>query len=252
MKNALVTYRLFVLLFVLITGNCLAQKIDSVQFGIASYYHNKFNGRMTSNGEIFRNDSLTAAHKKLPFGTWVKVTNLTNDSIVIVRINDRLPQSSTRSIDLSQAAARKLNMMRAGIVKAKIEVLPAVPKKVQHTDTALVIRPQDTLIADTDRNFSSGSTANPDTNGLSRGENELMLHDSLEQFEPVPVLKDTVIAKQPVTDNGYTTITYEVIKNGELNLYYAIREPSGKRIYKRNGTIITRKEFREATGSSLP
>jgi hypothetical protein len=113
---------LLIALFLPVMG--MAQKRDSVMYGVASYYHSKFNGRRTSNGEIFRNDSLTAAHKYLPFGTRVRVTNLNNDSSVIVRINDRLPQSSTRSIDLSQAAARKLDMMKAGIVKARIEIIP--------------------------------------------------------------------------------------------------------------------------------
>lgn len=94
-------------------------------FGIASYYHNKFNGRKTSSGEIFRNDSLTAAHKTMPLGTWVKVTNLKNDSVVIVKINDRLPKWSTRSIDLTTAAARQLNFIRAGLTKVKIELLQA-------------------------------------------------------------------------------------------------------------------------------
>jgi rare lipoprotein A len=91
------------------------------QIGIASYYHSKFNGRKTSSGQIFNNDSLTAAHKTLPFGTKVLVRNLKNDSFVTVRINDRLPSASKRIIDLSVAAARKLNFIRAGLVKVSIE-----------------------------------------------------------------------------------------------------------------------------------
>ena len=125
MKKPLNTRYLLLIAMMLLPAALMAQKRDSLMFGVASYYHNKFNGRKTSNGEIFRNDSLTAAHKYLPFGTRVRVTNLNNDSSVIVRINDRLPQSSKRSIDLSQAAARRLDMMRAGIVKARIEILPA-------------------------------------------------------------------------------------------------------------------------------
>lgn len=91
--------------------------------GIASFYANKFNGRKTSCGEKFCNDSLTAAHKSLPFGTLVKVTNLKNDSVVYVRINDRLPQSSKRSIDLTHCAAKQLNFVRAGLAKVSIEVM---------------------------------------------------------------------------------------------------------------------------------
>lgn len=89
--------------------------------GKASYYADKFNKRKTSCGEIFCNDSLTAAHKSLPFGTYVKVTNLSNDSIVIVRINDRLPKKSTRIIDLSKAAARQLNFINRGLTQVSIE-----------------------------------------------------------------------------------------------------------------------------------
>jgi len=102
-------------------------QIDAVSAGTASYYANKFEGRKTSSGEIFRQDSLTAAHKTLPFGTVVSVTNLSNDSIAVVRINDRLPKSSTRSIDLSMAAARQLNFVRKGLTKVRIDVVN--PKK---------------------------------------------------------------------------------------------------------------------------
>jgi rare lipoprotein A len=91
--------------------------------GTASFYAKRFEGKRCSNGEIFRHDSLTAAHKKLPFGTLVKVTNLSNDSVVIVRINDRLPKSSKRKIDLTRRAARKLGFMKEGVTKVKIEVM---------------------------------------------------------------------------------------------------------------------------------
>ncbi len=102
------------------------EKNVGVQFGVASYYHNKFNGRKTSNGEIFQNTGLTAAHKTLPLGTWVRVTNLKNDSVVVVKVNDRLPKTSKRSIDLTVAAAKQLNFIRAGLTKVKIEVIPAI------------------------------------------------------------------------------------------------------------------------------
>ncbi len=89
--------------------------------GKASYYADKFNGRKTSSGERFSNDSLTAAHKYLPFGTVVVVTNLKNDSVVVVRINDRLPKKSSRIIDLTKAAARKLNFISNGLAQVSIE-----------------------------------------------------------------------------------------------------------------------------------
>ncbi|MFN8699963.1 MAG: septal ring lytic transglycosylase RlpA family protein [Flavobacteriales bacterium] len=106
-------------------------QVDSVSTGVASYYANKFEGRKTSSGELFRQDSLTAAHKTLPFGTLVKVINLSNDSTVIVKINDRLPKSSSRSIDLSLRAAKQLNFVRKGLTQVRIEVLPPVREEGQ-------------------------------------------------------------------------------------------------------------------------
>lgn len=91
--------------------------------GKASYYHSKFNGRRTSNGDIFNNKKLTAAHKTLPLGTWVKVTNLNNGNTIIVRINDRLPQNSKRSIDLSRKAAEELGFIKAGLADVEIKVI---------------------------------------------------------------------------------------------------------------------------------
>ena len=92
-----------------------------VEKGKASYYSSKFEGRKTSSGEIFHQDSLTAAHKKLPFGTKVLVRNLKNDSTIIVRINDRLSQKSGHLIDLTLKAAKRLNFVRDGIANVTIE-----------------------------------------------------------------------------------------------------------------------------------
>jgi len=102
-----------------------------ISTGVASYYANKFNGRRTSSGEVFRQDSLTAAHKNLPFGTMLKVTNLSNDSVVYVKVNDRLPQSSKRMIDLSLAAAKQLNFVRKGLTQVKIEIVPKDPDPIE-------------------------------------------------------------------------------------------------------------------------
>lgn len=117
MKNIILIFLVGLMGFSFISDNSL------IETGIASYYHNKFNGRKTSSGEIFSNKNLTAAHKSLPLGTWVRVTNLKNDSVVVVKINDRLPKTSKRSIDLSVAAATQLNFIRAGLTKVTIEVL---------------------------------------------------------------------------------------------------------------------------------
>ncbi len=94
-----------------------------IQKGLASYYGSEFHGRKTASGERYHKDSLTAAHKILPFGTLLKVTNLKRNTSVVVRVTDRLPMSSKRQIDLSQAAARKLEMLRDGVGTVKIEAI---------------------------------------------------------------------------------------------------------------------------------
>lgn len=90
------------------------------QTGNASYYANKFHGRRTSSGIIYHKDSLTAAHKTLKFGTLLKVTNLANDSVVIVKVTDRMGRSP-HILDLSYAGAKQLNFVRNGVAKVRIE-----------------------------------------------------------------------------------------------------------------------------------
>lgn len=92
-----------------------------IQEGTASYYAPKFQGKRTASGEVFHLDSLTAAHKLLPFGTTLRVTNKKNSKSVVVRVNDRLPSSSKRVIDLSYAAAKEVDMIREGLVQVKID-----------------------------------------------------------------------------------------------------------------------------------
>jgi rare lipoprotein A len=114
---------LYSVLFILMLFHVKAQLSIATTSGIASYYAKKFEGRKCSSGEIFRQDSLTAAHKTLPFGTMVRVKNIKNDSVVLVRINDRLPKSSKRVIDLTRRAAKQLNFIQQGITKVGLEVI---------------------------------------------------------------------------------------------------------------------------------
>jgi rare lipoprotein A len=90
---------------------------------IASYYSDDFHGKRTANGEIYNMYDYTAAHISYPFNTIVRVTNLSNDRTVVVRINDRKPDTNNRAIDLSLKAAHELRMISSGITKVKIEVL---------------------------------------------------------------------------------------------------------------------------------
>ena len=100
-----------------------------IKYGIASFYAAKFNGRKTSNGDIYNSEIFTAACNILPLGTWVKVTNIRNDRSVVVQINDHLHPKNKRLIDLSKTAAVKLGFVAYGITKVKVEVLGNLKKK---------------------------------------------------------------------------------------------------------------------------
>ena len=90
---------------------------------IASYYSDDFHGKKTANGEMYNMYDYTAAHISYPFNTIVRVTNLSNNKEVILRINDRKPDTNGRAIDLSLKAAHELRMISSGIAKVKVEVL---------------------------------------------------------------------------------------------------------------------------------
>jgi rare lipoprotein A len=94
-----------------------------VQYGVASYYANKFEGRKTYTDEIFCQDSLTAASNTLPMHTWIRVTNLRNKRSVIVQINDKMHPRNRRLIDLSRAAAAQIGFAGRGLTRVRIDVL---------------------------------------------------------------------------------------------------------------------------------
>lgn len=90
--------------------------------GKASFYHNKFNGRKTASGQVFSNDSMFCAHRTLPFGTLLEVTNIRNNRTVIVKVVDRGPYIRGRIVDLTQEAARQLGFLPHGVAKVRITV----------------------------------------------------------------------------------------------------------------------------------
>jgi rare lipoprotein A len=98
-------------------------RIGSTETGIASWYGVPYHGRQTASGEIFDMESPTAAHRALPFQTWVEITNLSNGKRVDVRITDRGPFVRGRIIDLSMAAARQIDMVRAGTARVRLKVI---------------------------------------------------------------------------------------------------------------------------------
>ncbi len=90
---------------------------------VTSFYAKKFNGRKTASGEIYNMFDFTCAHKTLPFGTKLKVTNPDNNKSVVVRVNDRGPFVKGRDLDISYAAARKIGLIPYGFKKLKVEIL---------------------------------------------------------------------------------------------------------------------------------
>jgi rare lipoprotein A len=119
----------------LILGGCAWFASATVAFGQTggadskavkvSYYSDRYNGRRTANGQHFSNGALTAAHRSLPFGTKVKLTNVRNNRSVVVRINDRGPFVKGREISVTRLAARRLGFVRAGTANVTMEVLGA-------------------------------------------------------------------------------------------------------------------------------
>lgn len=115
MKSLFCTLILFL---VFVVTSCAQQ-----QEGKASYYADKFHGKSTASGEKYDIEKLTAAHRSLPFGTHVEVTNKKNQKSVIVTINDRGPFVKGRIIDLSRAAANKIDLIRDGVASVSIRIL---------------------------------------------------------------------------------------------------------------------------------
>lgn len=112
-------------LFTLLVG-CASHDIDPRGYdetGTASFYGSRHHGKRTASGEPFNQHGLTAAHRTLPFGTRVLVTNLKNDRSVVVRINDRGPHTRGRLIDLSKAAAQQLDMICSGTARVRVQSL---------------------------------------------------------------------------------------------------------------------------------
>jgi rare lipoprotein A len=98
-------------------------KKPKVLFGTASYYADKFNGRHTASGESYDHEKPTAACNAVPFGTWIRVTNMQNKRSVIVKVNDRLHPKMKRIVDLSRSSAERLGYTSRGLAQVKVEVM---------------------------------------------------------------------------------------------------------------------------------
>ncbi|MBS1615365.1 MAG: septal ring lytic transglycosylase RlpA family protein [Bacteroidetes bacterium] len=98
--------------------------VAKIMKGIASYYHPKFEGRKTANGETFSNSKFTCASNKIPLNTYVKVTNLHNGKVVYVKVNDRMAANNNRLLDMTQTAAAALDYREEGLANVKMEIVP--------------------------------------------------------------------------------------------------------------------------------
>ena len=116
-------YILLLLILSLLVPLSSSSSENYPQYGNASWYGGKFHGRKTASGERFNKHEFTAAHRKLPFGTIVRVTNMRNGKEVYVRINDRGPFVKGRVLDLSLASAEALHFNRRGVIRVKIEII---------------------------------------------------------------------------------------------------------------------------------
>jgi rare lipoprotein A len=106
-----------------ISSSAFAAKPGQIENGIASYYHDSLHGNKTASGQIYDKNKISAAHKSLPLGTRVRVTDLRTGKSIEARVNDRGPFVKGRIIDLSRKAAKELGLLKKGITKVKVEVL---------------------------------------------------------------------------------------------------------------------------------
>ncbi len=101
--------------------------LGHVEQGVASWYGIPYHGRRAADGEVYDMETLVAAHRTMPFNTWLRVTNMQNDKVVNVRVIDRGPFVQGRIIDLSKAAARSIDLLGPGIGRVRLEVIAAPP-----------------------------------------------------------------------------------------------------------------------------
>jgi rare lipoprotein A len=123
MKNALFASSLIALTLLVSVDVQARVAPGQSQTGVASYYHDRFQGRKTASGVRYNKNVLSAAHKTLPLGSKVKVTDTRSGRSVVVKINDRGPYVKGRVIDLSRAAAKEIGLTKKGVAKVKVEVL---------------------------------------------------------------------------------------------------------------------------------
>jgi len=169
-------------------------------YGQASWYGQKFHGHLTSNGEIYDMFAMTAAHKTLPLPSFVKVTNLDNQKETIVRVNDRGPFHPGRVIDLSYAAAKKLDVLSTGVANVKVEVVHIDEYGIMTVGAGAPQQPE-----------IPPSLAQPETNAvmIAKANTKTTLEDRVEVESAAPPISDS-LALAIADDNKQNQIFVQV------------------------------------------
>jgi rare lipoprotein A len=203
-------------------------QIGFCQNGKASYYGKEFHGKKTASGEKFNMEDYTGAHPKLPFNAMVKVTNLSNKKWVIVRINDRGPFTKNRIIDISKAAAEKVDIIRCGTATVKIEVVGLNGQvKELHKEENTEAPDKNYALNE----YASGYVYNSDGNKVSPEGYGVQI----SSFSDAENVADTY---QKLTGKGYTDIFTEVVILKKKRIFRIIvgscsKETDAKKLQKK-------------------
>lgn len=209
-------------------------KAQTAEYGVASYYNDKYHQQPTANGELYDKGAMTAAHKELPFGTMIKVTRLDNDKSVIVRVNDRGPFKDGRIVDLSKAAAEKIGLIKDGVTNVKIEKIDKASEKelavkTQQSTKKEVAKPEKTKSSPTKMQPKSVSQKTTNTYTNNVGEMDGFYKVSMEK---VPSGNYSV---QIGTFNSYENMMNQVAKLHEQwfsDVIVQVDNSTGTKIYK--------------------
>lgn len=184
-------------------------RVGTTETGVASWYGVPYHGRRAASGEIYDMEQLTAAHRRLPFQTWVEVTNLSNGKQVDVRINDRGPFAKGRILDLSQAAARDIDILREGTARVRLKVIP--PPRVEPREPVTVTAKPTTTPPSPD------STAPLDWYVVQAG-----AFSERDRAESLRTTLEDLFAEARVVSNGRTPALWRVIVGREMTREQAI------------------------------
>lgn len=249
MKKILLLVFLFVSSFYVFAGKVYKSSAT------ASYYGKDFHGKKTSNGEVFNMNDLTCAHKSLPFDTILRITNLSNGKTVKVRVNDRGPFVVGREIDLSTAAAKKLDMMKAGTAKVKIEIVKMGPDTALSRQTAekareIMAKKEGSSKSSTSGKKKTSSNSKKKTTESKKAENEVNNGDNPNQIVywdiQVGAFKSKENARKrakALSDAGFSSIVIQ--KTGEI-YRVAIKEVKSEDVAELEGRL-QEKGFSEYT-----